>query len=324
MSKIKKVTYWNKKKLAKMVSCMKEQRNNSFLNFLSSTPVGFLHHLLPLKYKFLDESYILEQDSDPLGVITVSSIVGSSSKLQISQLLLADDSFSSAEQLINFVIVNYGANGATGFFATINENFAELINIFVNQCGFRQCSTEQIWEIPKISFKKSQNIKYRRFKNSDLAEISAIYNSTLESHYKPTLERTEQEFSEFLFNGLTYTSNFRYIIEDNSTSKIIGYFLISTEDNENFLVDFNYSTGYDVDFDGILYYATREILKRKRRFKLHIKIKNYLQTGKIQTEYAQQKSFECKNTKLMLIKDFYKVIKQTTPMKEFIVFKESY
>jgi len=89
-------------------------------------------------------------------------------------------------------------------------------------------------------------------------------------------------------------------------------------------VDFNYSTGYDVDFDGILYYATREILKRKRRFKLHIKIKNYLQTGKIQTEYAQQKSFECKNTKLMLIKDFYKVIKQTTPMKEFIVFKESY
>ena len=93
------------------------------------------------------------------------------------------------------------------------------------------------------------------------------------THFKPTLERQGKEFSEAFYHGLTYSSEYRYVIEDASSDKILGYFLISTDDNENFLVDFNYSDGYEIDLDGIMYYATREILKRMRRFKLYMKIK---------------------------------------------------
>lgn len=316
MAKIKKLNYFNRSKIKKMIPFLNVSRNNSLMNMLSISPFGALHNFLPLKYKFLDESFIISEDDDDIGMITVSPIFGNYSKLFISQLFFSEKSYDLAQQLINFVVSHYGASGVTAFFVTINQVYSNLINLFIGQCGFRQCSTEQIWEINKISFKKSTSIKYRRLRDSDLKEISEIYNDSLMTHFKPTLERKGKEFSEAFYHGLTYSSEYRYVIEDAGTDKILGYFLISTDDNENFLVDFNYSDGYEIDLDGIMYYATREILKRIRRFKLFMKIKKYLKTGQKQEEYAQQNNFSCIQTKLMLVKDFYRMIKQESPLKE--------
>lgn len=323
MATIKKLNYFNRSKIRKMVQFLNVTRNNDFMNMLSISPFGALHNLLPLKYKFLDETFIISEGNDEdFGMITVSPRFGNYYKLIISQLFFSEKSYDLAQQLINFVVSHYGANGVNAFFVTVNQVYSDLIRLFISQCGFRQCSSIQIWEVNKISFKKSTTIKYRRLRDSDLKELSEIYNDSLMTHFKPTLERSDKEFSESICHGLTYSSEYRYVIEDASSDRVLGYFLISTDDNENFLVDFNYSDGYEIDLDGIMYFATREILKRVRRFKLYVKIKNYLKTGEAQQKYAEENHFSCIQTKLMLVKDFYRVIKQESPLqelKEFIM-----
>ena len=49
---------------------------------------------------------------------------------------------------------------------------------------------------------------------------------------------------------------------------------------------------------------------------MYMKIKKYLKTGQKQEEYAQQNNFSCIQTKLMLVKDFYRMLKQESPLKE--------
>lgn len=319
MARIHKLNYFNRSKVRNMIPFLNAVRNNSFLQMLSISPFGRLHNFLPLKYKFLDESYVISENNEYLGAITISPIVGNYSRLRISQLFFGNNSYDVAKQLIDFVISHYGANGATAFYVTLDEIYGELIHLFLTSCGFRQCSAEELWEVPKKTFHKSDTIKYRRLKDNDLKIISDIYNDSLITYFKPTLERTAKEFSETFCHGLTYSTSYRYVIEDNASGKIIGYFLISTDDNENYIVDFNCSDGYEVDFDGIMYFATREILKRKRHFKLFIKTKRYLKNSEQQKDFFVNSSFQWIKTKQLLVKDFYKLIRQESQIKDFIM-----
>ena len=72
----------------------------------------------------------------------------------------------------------------------------------------------------------------------------------------------------------------------------------------------------------MMYYATREILKRKRHFKLYVKTKRYLKTSEKQKEYFVASNFQWIKTKMLLVKDFYKLAKQVSPLKEFIMLGE--
>lgn len=319
MAKIEKLNCFNRSKIKKLIPFLNQKRYNGFLKLLSISPFGPIHSLLPLKYKFLDESYIILENNEALGAITISPIVGNYTKLNISQLFFDDNSYNVAKQLIDFVISHYGANGASAFYVTFDETYHELMNLFISSCGFRQCSAEEIWEVTKRTFTKPSTIKYRRLKDNDLKEISEIFNDSLITYFKPTLERSASEFSETFCHGLTYSTSYRYVIEDTSSNRILGYFLVSTDDNENYIIDFNTSDGYNVDFEGIMYFAVREILKRKRHFKLFIKTKRYLKTCEPQKEYFVQNKFVWIKTKQLLVKDFYKLIKQESPMREFIM-----
>ena len=159
----------------------------------------------------------------------------------------------------------------------------------------------------KKRYKKPRSLTYRRFKNTDAKAVAEIYNDTLITIYKPSLNRLDSEFCEGLCSGLKYQTEYRYVIEENS--KIIGYFKITTPDNENYTVDFNYSNGYEIDFDNIMYLVKREIIKRQRHFKLFVKLKNYINTNDSQKTYFESKGFKCRSTKILLTKDFFKQVK---------------
>lgn len=322
MAKIHKLNFFNRSKIKNMIPFLNTNRNNGFMKLLSIGPFGGLHNLLPLKYKFLDESYIISENGESLGAITISPIVGNYSRLTISQLFFSENAYDVAKQLIEFVISHYGANGARAFYAVLNETSSDLLNLFISGCGFRQCSAEEVWEVTKKTFQKPSTIRCRRLKDSDLSEIAGIYNDSLITYFKPTLERSEKEFSETFCHGLTYSTSYRYVIEDNASGRIIGYFLVSTDDNESYVIDFNYSDGYEIDLDGMMYYATREILKRKRHFRLFVKTKRYLKTSEKQKEYFVASNFQWIKTKIILVKDFYKLVKQESPLKEFIMLGE--
>ena len=319
MAVIKKLSFFDKPKLKELSTFLNFEDKNMFADILTIGPLGHLHYYLPLKYKFLNESYLLTNDKKTLGLITVNTFSGNPQKINISQLFFIENAYEVAQQMIEFIISQYGAMGADTFYVLVDDVYTELSQIFLNNCGFRQCSYEQIWEASKTSFKKNNNIKYRRFKNSDIKEVADIYNYSVLQHFKPTLLRTEEEFRETNISGLRYVNEYRYVIEEPGTGRIIAYFKIATADNEKYVVDFNYSDGYEIDFDTILSFATREIIKRTRKFRLFVKMKNYINTNETQKEYLQEMGFSCVSTKNLYIKDFYRVAKEYSPEEGFSV-----
>lgn len=315
MRKIRKLNFFDKPKLKKFMTFLQTNGGSEFIDLMTNVFPGHLHYLLPLKYKFLNESYLLAEDKNVLGLITTNTFNGNPYKINITQLMFRENAYEDAQQMIEFVIAQYGALGAHTFFALIDSNFTELASIMVKSCGFRQCSSEQIWEVTKKRYKKPKTLNFRRFKKSDAKAIADIYNDSLISHYKPTLTKEKEEFYEGYCSGLKYQTEYRYVIEENS--KIIGYFKISTPDNKNYTVDFNYSNGYEIDFDNIMYLVKRVILKRQKDFKLFVKLKNYINTNDLQKTYFDNKGFKCIKTKLLLTKDFFKQSKVFSQEEKF-------
>lgn len=319
MAVIRKLNFLDKSKLKELRPFLNYEDENLFIDILTNGLPGHLHYYLPLKYKVLNESYLMTDNDRTLGLITVGTFKGNPKKINISQLFFIENTYEVAQQLVEFVISQYGAMGAHTFYMLVDSNYTELSQVLLNNCGFRQCSYEQIWEATKTSFKKCRNISYRRFKKSDVKEVADIYNDSVITYFKPAMLRDEKEFCEPVFSGLSYTNEYRYVIEEPSTSRIIAYFKIATADNVNYTVDFNYSSGYEVDYETILYFATREVLKRTRRFKLYIKLKNYIDTNKAQKEYFKESNFNLISTKNLYIKDFFKIIKEYSPEERFEV-----
>lgn len=319
MVKIRKLNYFDSFKVKELSAFLKEENESLFANILTTALPGQLHYYLPLKYKILNESYILTEEDTTLGLITVGTFNGNPYKINISQLCFIENAYEVAKQLIEFVISQYGAMGANTFYLTINEGYGELNNLLINACGFREIATEEIWKVKKTAIRKSGNIKYRRFRKSDIKQVSEIYNDSLYSHFKPTLLREPAEFCEPFFSGLKYATEYRYVIEDAASSRIIAYFKISTADNVNYMMDYNYSNGYDIDFNDIFYFVKREILKRTRNYKLYVKLKNYLNTSQAQKDYFVASEFKWISTQKVFVKDFFKVLKSYSPEVRFSV-----
>lgn len=308
MRKIRKLNFFDKPKLKKFMTFLQTNGGTEFLDLMTNVFPGHLHYLLPLKYKFLNESYLLTEEKNVLGLVTTNTFHGNPYKINIAQLMFRENAYEDAQQMIEYIIAQYGALGAHTFFALIDERFVELANVMLSACGFRQCSSEQIWEVTKKRYKKPRTLSYRRVRRSDAKAVAEIYNDSLITHFKPTLTRLESEFCEGLCSGLRYLTEYRYVIEENS--KIIGYFKIITPDNKNYTVDFNYSSGYEIDFDNIMYLVKREITKRQKDFKLFVKLKKYINTNDLQKTYFEHKGFKCVNTKILLVKDFFKQVKE--------------
>lgn len=317
MTIIRKLNFLDKPKIKELSPFLNSEDENLFIDILTTGLPGHLHYYLPLKYKLLSESYLMTDKDRTLGLITVGVFNGNYRKINISQLFFVENYYEVAQQLIEFIISQYGAMGATTFYILVDDIYSELAQLLLNNCGFRQCSYEQIWEVPKISFKRGKGLKYRRFKKSDVAMVSDIYNDSVLTHFRPTMLREKDEFCETVFSGLKYSNEYRYVIEEEAGSRIIAYFKISTADNHKYMVDFNYSIGYELDFDTILYFATREILKRTKNFTLFIKMKNYIDTNKAQKEYFKEAKFNLISTKNLFVKDFFKVAKEYSPEERF-------
>ena len=66
-----------------------------------------------------------------------------------------------------------------------------------------------------------------------------------------------------------------------------------------------------------MYLVKREIIKRQREFKLFVKLKNYINTNESQKTYFENKGFKCRNTKILLTKDFFKQVRVFSKEERF-------
>lgn len=322
MVRIRKANYFDKFKLKKMISFLSSgaisQYTRAFMNF----PFNTLHDLLPLNYKFLPESYVIEEDKELIGMVTVSPTLGNPTKLVISRLFLEHNYYNAGKQLIEYVISKYGAKGAGTFLVIIDDSYEELLHLFSEGCGFRQCSSEQLWKMDSIRFTQNDNTFFRPFKNSDAQAVAMIFNDSVITHFKHSISRTKDEYLEPFFKGLSNDYKFKYIIEDENLKTVKAYFSLSTSDNVNYILDVTTSPWYDCSWDDILNFTIMQISKRKKDFYLFIKVKKYTTTAESFEKYLNEKGFRCVQNQLVLVKDFYRLIKNEESSQRIVLFNE--
>lgn len=322
MVRIRKANYFDKFKLKKMISFLSSDAINHYTKVFMNMPFNFFHNLLPLQLKFLPESHVIEENKEIIGMITVSPTTGNPYKLNISRLFLEQDYFNAGKQLIEYVIAKYGAKGASSFIATIDDSYDELLHLFVDGCGFRQCSSEQLWKMDSIRFTETQNTFFRPYKNSDAQAVAMLFNDSVITHFKHSISRNKNEYIEPFFKGLSSSSKFKYVIEDENLKTLKAYLSITTADNVNFILDVTSSQWYECTWDDILSFAINQISKKQKDFFLFVKVKKYSTNAENFEKYLLEKGFRCVQNQLVLVKDFYRLIKEEQPAQRILLFNE--
>lgn len=321
MVRIRKACYFDKFKLKKMISFLSSDAISHYTKGFINSPFCVIHDLLPLELKFLPESHVIEENKEIIGMVTVSPTAGNPYKLVINRLFLEHDYYNAGKQLIEFVISKYGAKGACTFVTTIDDSYDELLHLFVDGCGFRQCSCEQLWKMESIRFTKTENTFFRPFKNSDAQGVAMLFNDSIITHFKHTISRTKDEYVEPIFKGLN-DYKFKYVVEDETLKTIKAYFSLTTGDNLNYILDVTTSPWYECSWDDILSFTINQISKRKKDFYLFVKVKKYTTTADSFEQYLTEKGFKCVQNQLVLVKDFYKLIKEAQSVQKVVLFNE--
>ena len=133
-------------------------------------PVNLINKILPLSCKFASDSYVAIDDNKLCGLVTLKPQEKNSQSWRISKLFLIENSYDIGRQLVSFAIAKYGAMGANTFTVKVDDQNEELIELFSKGCGFRACSSEQLWKMEeiKVSGPSLDRGFFRPFKNSEL------------------------------------------------------------------------------------------------------------------------------------------------------------
>lgn len=323
MARIRKPLFPDKYKLKKMISFLSNDAITQYTKGLTSCPFcSFLHDRLPQALKFLPESFVLAEDKEIIGLITVTPKPGNPFRVNISRLVLEQNYFNAGKQLIEFVVSKFGAKGATSFSAAIDDSHCELLSLFIDGCGFRQCSSEQLWKMNTLHISKTKNTFFRPFKNSDAQAVAMLFNDSVITHFKHSIEKTKKEYKDPLFEGLRNNYKLKYVIEDEKTKTIKGYFSLTTSDNLNYILDITTSHWYDCSYDDILSFTINQMTKRKHDFHLFVRTKKYTIKADDLEKFLLLKGFSCEKNQLILVKDFYKLIKEHEESHKILLFSE--
>lgn len=322
MAKIRRANFFDKFELKKMVSFLGSDAVSLYTKAFMNFPFNFLHEVLPLKLKFLSETFVLEEKKELSGMITVSTVKGNHSKIFINRLFLSHDYFNTGKQLIDFIMAKFGAKGANAFLCLIDDSYSELLHLFSEGCGFRQCSSEQLWKLADIKLVKENNSFFRIFKNSDAQAVSMLFNEAVITHFKYSVSKIANEYKESVFRGLTSDIEFQYIVEDEALKTILAHLSVSTSDNQNYILEITDTPWHECPYEDILNFAVKEISKRNKKFSLFIKLKKYMTTAENLEKFLQEKGAVCVQNQILMVKDFYKVIQNAELNQKIVLFNE--
>lgn len=304
---IRRLTYFDFSKLKRLVSYLCTDENDKLAKSIMEEPAGFINALLPLRFKFKSESFILVENKEILGLITTIKTPGNPYKINITRLIFKENMYDVGQKLVEFVTNKLGSKGATSFIVTVDECHDELFNLFINGCGFRHCASEILWKGNTQQIQKP-DLKYRYAQDNDSKRITALYNSELINIYQTSLSRVEEEFKEPFFAGFSDYYKTRFVIEE--TKKILGYFSITTSDNSNYILDITTNNAYNFDYNEIINAMLYEISKKNKNFYPIIKQKKYIKEADRLEQFLKTNSYTPIQTHHILVKDYYKLIKQ--------------
>lgn len=321
MRKIRKLYWFDKKNTEEMISFLNNRSLDNYINHIMYNPFILLHHLLPLNLKFLPESYILKEDKIPKGLITIAPSK-TPKRMEIQKLFFEEGALADAVELIQYAVSKYKAMGTLSIMVKVDDYLPELLTLLISKCGFSQISYEKLWRVNKFIETDFDKREYRLFKNSDANVIANLYNDSLIPHFRVLLNKSSKEFKEPFFRGLSYFSEYKYVIEDKKTREPIGCIIIKTTDNLNFIVDIIQTNWIELDINQIIAYAISQIKKRKTKFALFIRTKRYTQLGEKQERTLSENGFECVQNQVVLTNSTAKVLKEHSKSTKFTVISD--
>ena len=325
MTIIRRLSFFDSSKLKKMIAFLGNDEAERFIKIIMNNYGSFLQQFLPLKFKVLPESFVLEEQKELHGVITVTPERGNPYKLAITRLMFENNYYEVGKQLIDYTITKYGAKGADTFVVSIDDSYDELLKLFMTACGFRQCGSEVLYRMPQKAHRinRDENIIFRPFKNSDAENVCNIYNNSVINHFRPSLLKHKNEFKDVFFGGFLNFYELKYLMENVNSKQVLAYFSATTFDNINYTVDITVQEGYEVDYSLIFGFLNREIRRRKKDFTLFVKVKKYTKNTERLEEYLSKKECGKISNKIVLVKDFYKLVKEETKKAGLVMFTES-
>lgn len=309
MSKIRKLLYFDKKKTLEMISFLNNDAGNAYINGIMFNPLILFHHLLPLRFKYLPESYVLKDKNDIKGLITVAPNKGRQKKVEIKKLFFEENSYEEASELVQYAVSRYKALGAPSVVVKVDDYLPELISMFVSRCGFSQLSCERLWRITKFPENNYDKREFRHFRNSDAQAVAGIYNDSLLPNFRPLLSAEVSEFREDIFKGLSYISEYKYTIIDKKTRNVTGCIIIQTPDNENYILDIVQNSWANLDINEILAFATNKIKRRNKKFGLFVRTKRYTNLGETNDKIYMANGYECVQTQNVLTNSSARVLR---------------
>lgn len=307
MVTIRRLNCFDYSKLKRLISYLCTDESDKLAKNLIQDSLGLVNAMLPLSLKFRSESFILINNGEILGLITAIGTPGNPYKINITRLIFKENRYEIGKQLIEFLVHKMGAKGANTFSVIVDECHNELFDLFVNSCGFRQCSSETLWKTEHPVPQKN-DLHWRYAQNSDADKIAELYNDEVINIYKPSLLRHPKEFTSPFLQGFTKYYKTRYVYEE--TNKILAYFSVTTEDNLNYLLDITTNSGYETDYDKVINIMLCDIARKKRAFYPLIKQKKYTKNSQKLENYLNSKGYKPVQTNHILVKDFYRTVKE--------------
>lgn len=316
MAKIRNLALRDIPKLKKMISMISNLDSaevgfgyKSYVPF----PLNIVNRFLPLRLKFASDSYVAIDNDKLCGLVTLKAQERNHLCWRITKLFLDENGYETGHQLVHFAIAKYGAMGANTFSAKVDENHEELLELFSKGCGFRVCASEQLWKMEEFKLKTENSLDkgfFRPFKNPDSEMVSSIHNELIFPHFRYSLAKTPQEFENIVFCGLHKTFYFKYVIEDNSSHSIKGYFSIQTDDNTNFILDVDLVSAFDNYLPDVINFAISQIMMRTKNFNLYFINKKYQTNGAKIEKFLSESGFKNIKNQIVLVKDYYKRINE--------------
>lgn len=311
MAKIRDLALFDIWQINKLLSFVDREPYSFFDGIILPAPFDIFYKILPLRFKFLPESYVLTDKKKLLACISVKRCNGNHRKWEISKLLMSDSPHEAVRVLIQYAVTKFAAKGVHTFLAAIEENQNELIQLLIDGAGFRHCSRHQFWRCTNYSpnLEVLKELSIRPFKNSDAGAVCELYNDTLQPHFRPSLNKNKAEFHENIFAGLLPNSQFRYVIEHKERKQLICYLVLKTNDNKNYILDCLLSKGYEYAFESILNYSLKLAQKRTQNLNFYVTNKYCLQTANHFENVLKNNSYEAANSFVILVKDLFRTIK---------------
>ena len=265
----------------------------------------FINHLLPLRLKFANESFVALVDKKNQGLITLDKDSKSFTRFKITKLILEENSTDIAHQLVNYVISRYRAMGAAQFYAVVDEKDAQLLNIFKNELNFRLCGCEYLYRIDSID--SNYGIILKPLKRELRGNICNFYNENINSFNRILFSRQEYQLKNKSTKYVFYN--------DNDINKILGYFEVSTKNHLDFYVNFVIDFAYNIYLMDAVKFIYSKLKQKYKNFHLYIKVKDYFLNSKELLAILNENNAQLISKGQILAKDYYKEIKDLSLFK---------